>query len=74
MKRTINTGVSVFDGYMLCITKNCDRNNSCRSCDDKKCRFAGDTMADCPKWTCDNGYNCTKCEFIDSYIKTTYGE
>lgn len=73
MTRKVNTGI--FDGGMPCyVISKCGRNNSCRSCDDEKCRFAGDTMADCPKWTCDNGYNCTKCEFIDSYIKVTYGE
>lgn len=48
------------------------RNTTCYDCDDEKCSNAGDKMADCPKYHCDNPNgtdDCDHCAFIDGFIK-----
>lgn len=47
----------------------CNRDNLCVDCDDKKCNHCGDIGADCPKYQCDNDItlDCNHCAFIKDY-------
>lgn len=49
----------------------CNRTNLCVDCDDTECMYYGQTMADCPKYGCDNYrlYDCKNCDFIKQYQK-----
>lgn len=51
----------------------CKRDNLCVDCDSKTCLRAGDIMADCPKYHCDNTkgiQECANCDFIKDYQKS----
>jgi hypothetical protein len=50
----------------LKITK-CHKDNFCKDCKDKECIHAGEIIADCPKWKCDNHFKCEECNFIKEY-------
>jgi hypothetical protein len=47
----------------------CYRKNLCVDCDNTECLHCGDTMADCPKYGCDNNKqdDCEHCDFIKQY-------
>ena len=46
----------------------CTRKNLCIDCDDLECLQAGEAVADCPKWKCDNEIgDCFSCEFLKEY-------
>ena len=50
--------------------KECDRDNLCVDCDNKSCHHAGDAMADCPKYNCDNpngAHKCDDCDFLKEF-------
>lgn len=49
--------------------KDCTRNNLCVDCDEEECLHHGSTMADCPKYGCDNDsrFDCENCDFIKKY-------
>lgn len=53
--------------------KECKRDNLCVDCDNKDCHHAGDAMADCPKYNCDNPggmHKCDACEFLKEFQST----
>lgn len=50
--------------------KECKRDNLCVDCDDKNCLHAGQAIADCPKYHCDNPngiQECEKCDFLKEF-------
>jgi len=57
---------------MITMTK-CTRQNTCYDCDEERCWHHGKKEADCPKYRCDRPehlqYHCTRCSFIDRFIK-----
>ena len=49
------------------IVEQCERNCFCKDCTDEKCIYAGDKMADCPKWVCDENRDCDNCTFLKGF-------
>ena len=53
----------------------CKRKSLCVDCDDKKCRHAGDPVADCPVYPvgraeeCEQASSCDDCPWILEYIE-----
>lgn len=48
----------------------CERENLCVDCNNNECLHAGQIIADCPKYHCDNPkgiHECEKCDFIKEY-------
>lgn len=51
----------------------CNRDNWCVDCDYEKCWHHGDIATDCPKWKCDNHFDCWNCDFIKELYKEMHG-
>ena len=49
------------------IIERCEKNCFCKDCTDEKCLYAGDKMADCPKWVCDKNRDCDNCTFLKGF-------
>lgn len=51
----------------------CHRINFCIDCDDEKCWFAGELIADCPLWKCnregDLFEDCKSCALLKQIYK-----
>lgn len=57
--------------------KECKRDNLCVDCDDERCLHAGQAIADCPKYHCDNPngiQECDKCDFLKEFQDTMRNE
>ena len=56
----------------------CTRNNLCVDCDNERCWFHGQLIADCPKYRCDRPpgliEDCESCAFLKEYQKIMRGE
>ena len=56
----------------------CTRNNLCVDCDNERCWFHGQLIADCPKYRCDRppelSEDCESCAFLKEYQKIMRGE
>ena len=50
----------------------CEKKTLCVDCKDKSCMHAGQAIADCPKYKCDNSklHDCENCLFLAAFIKS----
>ena len=50
------------------VERHCPPKTLCVDCKDPDCSCAGEKYADCPKYHCDNAYDCDNCDFINEFI------
>ena len=54
----------------------CKRKIPCVNCDDEKCWFSGQLIADCPLYKCDRTddlyEDCETCDFLKEHMKAIY--
>jgi len=48
----------------------CNKDSFCKDCKDEECLHAGEIIADCPKWKCDQSTSCKTCNFIQDYYNS----